>query len=46
MYYSHYSYSKFEILIILIFNNTHDVVDFDSSLLNVYTKHKISIIGV
>ena len=25
-----YSYSKFEVLIIFILNNTHDIVDFDS----------------
>ena len=28
--YSHYSYLKFKVLIIIILNNTHDVVDFDS----------------
>ena len=29
--YSNYSYSKFEVLTVVILNNTHDVVDFDSS---------------
>ena len=26
-----YSYSEFEVLIILILNNTYDVIDFDSA---------------
>ena len=30
-------------IILIILNNTSDVVDFDSSQLNVYTKHKISM---
>ena len=34
----------FEVLIVLILNNRHDIVDFDSPLLNIYTKHKISMI--
>ena len=42
--YSHYSYSYFEVLIVLILNNTHNVVDFDSPLLNIYKNHKISMI--
>ena len=28
--YSYYTYAKFEVLIVLILNNTYDVVDFDS----------------
>ena len=32
--YSHYSYSKFEVLIVLIPNNTRDLVNFDSLWLN------------
>ena len=34
----------FELLIVFILNNTYDVVDFDSPLLNIYTKHRISMI--
>ena len=41
--YSHYSYSKFEVLIPLILNNTHDV-DFQSSWIDIYMKHKINMI--
>ena len=44
--YSCYSYSKFEVTIILILNKTHDVVNFDSPWLNIYENHKISIILV
>ena len=42
--YSHCSYSKFEVPIILILNNTHDVIDFDFLWLNIYKNHKISMI--
>ena len=44
--FSYYSYSKFEVLIVFILNNTPDVLDFDSSLLNIYKNHKISMIRV
>ena len=43
--YSHFTSSKFEVLIALILNNTH-VVDFDSPWLNIYENHKISVICV
>ena len=46
MSYSNYSYSKFEVLTVLILNNTHNVVDFDSVLLNIFKNHKRSIICV
>ena len=42
----YYSYSKIEELILLIFNNTHDVVDFDSPWIGIYTKYKISMIRI
>ena len=43
--YSYYSYSKFEVLTILILNDTHEVVvDFNSPRLNIYRNHKISMI--
>ena len=42
----HYSYSKFEEHIVLILNNTCDVVDFDSSWIDIYTKQKISMIHI
>ena len=37
---------KVEVLIVHILNNAEDVVDFDSTVLNIYTKHKISMIRV
>ena len=40
---SYYSYSKFEVLIVLILNNAPDVLDCDSSLLNIYKNHKINM---
>ena len=44
--YSYYSYSKFEILIVLILNNTHDVIDFNYLLLNICKNHKLSMIRI
>ena len=41
-----YSYSKLEVVMIFILNNTYEVVDFDSPWLNIYTIHKISSIRV
>ena len=38
------SYSKFEVLIKFILNNTYDVVDLDSSQLNIYKNYKISMV--
>ena len=40
-----YSCSKFDVFIVLILNNTH-LVDFDSPSIDIYTKHKISIIRI
>ena len=39
-----YSYSKFEVLIIL--NKTHDVVDVESLWIDIYMKHKIIMIRI
>ena len=39
--YSHYSYSNFEVLIVLVLNNTHDVFEFDSPWIDIYKNHII-----
>ena len=44
--YSHYSYSKFEILIVLILNNTDDVVDFKPPWIDIYKNHKVYMLRV
>ena len=41
-----YAYSKFEVLIELILNNNHYIVNFDSPLLNIYKNHEIIMIRV
>ena len=43
---THYSYSKIDVLIILIFNTTYAVVDFDSPWPNIDKNHKISWIRI
>ena len=42
--YSHCSYSMFEVVIILILNSTHDVVD--SAWIDIYKNHKICVICI
>ena len=44
--YSHCLHSKFEVLILLILNNTYDVVNFDSSWIDIYRKHKMGMIRI
>ena len=40
------SYSKFEVLTLLVLNNTYDVIDFDSPVRNIYKDHQISMIRI
>ena len=45
-YYTHTTHSKFEVLIVLTFNNMHDVVDFNSPSNDIYKNQKIIMIRI